>query len=776
MHVSVGQSKHLPPDLLFDIEHYKGTRSCDSSLSSTPDGLSTPPQTKTSRLRTPDDGLKTPTPSKVTELNCNSDNHKDGSETNVAISQDTVDSSCSTPHIPPQSDLKSSCNENSSNYFLINPKNIPRSPHLSKDFSPTGERIRSSIRARRQQRMLQNREKQRNSSELEKDSDLSASEPTSLVLVETKKCNDDITESVLESVKATLEKEKEKAGSDQLAKRVWGAACLKEDRPRPYGEKGYLINLNGSFSINNVKDLDNCSDFDSSCDTSLNYHDVNPPPPSQPCDTAQEDSASPQISSHVKNLQNKFDEKLVMTFGQMESPKPKRKMVSQLKKTFSNEVPGDQRPPPVRNWKIDNMAAKVDNPITKEIEKVESKPPAPSAGQKSYKSALEDIKLKLNLSKVPVEETSKIPVVETKTTHRMFSRINPLASPIFDKRSSSSSSRFRSSSPSPVDSNKSKPNRLFRIGDTPIFERRNVKSLLPTLFKRSDSDENLPASLAAGSYNKRSSQCLSPKQLQPVQSPSSQSQEKIFTFKPRISPTTDLRPNYSFHTSETRAITPPSSKPESKFYNLTSTKNMPKINSNYDSLAITSNNINSNRTNKFVCKNNKPLLPKKLATPTSPPAVSSTSKIAEKYISTATNHAKTDGGITDSQQYSKISKSSQPLRKSQPPPLADAGNRFKTSNSIGLMSPESIHKLSAKMTEAKNNNNNYGTQSAHTTNSSHNNSGNPRNSITRTTTTMSNNVFAQKLPTDAQVKRNCNKYDNKTNKSTKSFVLESTAL
>jgi LIM domain kinase 1 len=47
LHISVGHP--LPPDLVFDIEHYKGSQSRESSLSSTPDDLISPTVSKLSR-------------------------------------------------------------------------------------------------------------------------------------------------------------------------------------------------------------------------------------------------------------------------------------------------------------------------------------------------------------------------------------------------------------------------------------------------------------------------------------------------------------------------------------------------------------------------------------------------------------------------------------------------------------------------------------------------------------------------------------------------------
>lgn len=113
---------------------------------------------------------------------------------------------------------------------VIRPQDIPKSPHLGKDFSPSGERLRDSMRARRRQRFLGAQEQRRN---------------------------------------LTPETEsKERALKQALRK------C------RPFGERGYLVDLRpgGELQLQDVRDLNTYSDVDSSCDTSLNYHEINNPP------------------------------------------------------------------------------------------------------------------------------------------------------------------------------------------------------------------------------------------------------------------------------------------------------------------------------------------------------------------------------------------------------------------------------------------------------------------------------------------------------------------
>lgn len=145
---------------------------------------------------------------------------------------------------------------------VMRPHEIPKSPHLGKDFSPSGERLRDSMRARRRQRFLgaQQQHQQQQQEHLQQQRRGLTPETTST----------------------------ERALKQALKK------C------RPYGEKGYLVDLRpgAELQLNDVRDLNNYSDVDSSCDTSLNYHEVNatqttpaatptptPPPPAPPSPT-----------------------------------------------------------------------------------------------------------------------------------------------------------------------------------------------------------------------------------------------------------------------------------------------------------------------------------------------------------------------------------------------------------------------------------------------------------------------------------------------------------
>lgn len=143
-------------------------------------------------------------------------------------------------------------------------REIPKSPHLSKDFSPNGERLRNSIRARRQERMAKQRSMRTLTNFMTQQSTCSSdagSETSGMNL-------DDAEEFSSFSPKvATFGRVHELKPTSHRR------------RSRPYGDKGFIINVNdGLLTINDVKDLNNCcsDDFDSSCDTSLNYIECNP--------------------------------------------------------------------------------------------------------------------------------------------------------------------------------------------------------------------------------------------------------------------------------------------------------------------------------------------------------------------------------------------------------------------------------------------------------------------------------------------------------------------
>lgn len=131
-------------------------------------------------------------------------------------------------------------------------REIPTSPHLGKDFSPNGERLRNSIRVRRQERL----QKQRSLRSLANLMSTQGPSPW--------------------SNRAAHEPDGGANGAQSIDPNAFKLNGLADAtaKSKPYGEKGFIIHVNdGLLTLNDVKDLNNCfsDDFDSSCDTSLNY-------------------------------------------------------------------------------------------------------------------------------------------------------------------------------------------------------------------------------------------------------------------------------------------------------------------------------------------------------------------------------------------------------------------------------------------------------------------------------------------------------------------------
>ncbi|XP_019533661.2 LIM domain kinase 1 isoform X2 [Aedes albopictus] len=465
--------KPLPATIATEIKHFKGQKSNDSSKCTTPDGLATPPPTgvkpSLSRKRI-NEGMMVEEKENCEKTPVQDDGGFDmvdcvKSPKGAPATKDNVENN----NITNSDSTSSSVNVSG---FILGVTEIPRSPHLSKDFSPNGDRIRDSIRARRRQRMILNRENQRksldssnlglklNGIDLVVNADSSVSEPTSLIQIDPNALKQPpSTEDVLNLVKDTLE------NNPQLTRRYDASP-----RAKRYGEKGFIIHVdNGSLTLNNVKDLEGCSDFDSSCDTSLNYIDVN-----GSCTNGS------FLAAQTEDV------------GIRQGPKdiwsvPIVKVSSEVNETSS---------------------------VKQETPKV------------SPRTALDDLRAQLsmcrkdNLEKQSEKENVKVEtVVETKDTksNRMFSKINPLATILAGRNSSPEKERSKS----PLKTNKY-TSKLFRVSDTPIFERRNISSPVPSPMKRSDSGD----------------------QIKP---PKTASQDKpMFASKQKVSPTSDLKPQSSF--------------------------------------------------------------------------------------------------------------------------------------------------------------------------------------------------------------------------------------
>lgn len=158
-----------------------------------------------------------------------------------------------------------SSNENTPNeYSSPFMREIPKSPHLSKDFSPNGERLRNSLRFRRQERIQKQRSLRSLANLISQKSSCSwdSGNENSISSANTDDFESDRPSNYFNFPKLPL--------SDTNNIKPIGK------KSKPYGEKGFIIHVNdGALTLNDVKDLNNCysDDFDSSCDTSLNYID-----------------------------------------------------------------------------------------------------------------------------------------------------------------------------------------------------------------------------------------------------------------------------------------------------------------------------------------------------------------------------------------------------------------------------------------------------------------------------------------------------------------------
>lgn len=655
IHISVGH--RLPIDLIFDIDHYKGSASRESSLSSTPDGTNTPPACKTPRLRTPD-GLKA------------SVNNETNSS--VVVASDKTDDSavvskCDNNSNPNAQSIRSDCDRTNSiansNEIIptstdastgidakITLMDIPKSPHLSKDFGPNGDRIRDSVRARRQQRMQQNRESMRKLSDCRKQVDTNDKNDKNDECVSTQRSDQTVNEPVsLSDMQIT--------NGNNGGEKTTSRGEENDDRGkkiRPYGEKGFIINVNGGLlTLNNVKDLDNCSDFDSSCDTSLNYIESNAP----------------------------------IDVGSHQSDKP--------------------LPDVSQNGKIDPSPVSTSMDATGGVR------------TKSYKTVLEDLKMKLNLCKSKLESlenAGRETISSSRTSMRNYFKITPLVHgsahpPVNSEPSRDNGVMYSRSSPLSFVANrksmfedvaeneklKSSKSKLFRINDTPIFERRNVRAI-SSLFRRSDSDEHIPSKSTYKSMSSEATAAPTP--------------PTTFIFnKQKISPTSDLKANHSF-----------------------------------DTVAATHTHMNDDcRTKRgnFTLRKiaNKPEVFHSKPSTMSPKPKEYADKRSWSVKTNPVNHI-------DSRRQTKQT------YHIEPSPSHNA-NRS-TTGKVNLLSPERIHKLNAKLTEAKSNPKSQPSMSNHL---AHGN-GYLNRIYGKPTTTGHHHsaLIVHKLP-DSTVRRNVSKFD-----------------
>lgn len=181
LHISMG----LPIDLISDIDNFKGNQ----SLPTTPEIITLQPTISKKPNFVAEVFKKPTTPPMIKELSIES---CDVVDTNNIKKMKSPQSS------PPPAKLENVKIETKDKFIgtikkkieltaLIPPNCLlPRSPHLSKDFSPNGDRIRDSLRARRKQKILLNRS-ERTRKSLEINGGLAAT-PTNEE--QPKKCNE----------------------------------------------------------------------------------------------------------------------------------------------------------------------------------------------------------------------------------------------------------------------------------------------------------------------------------------------------------------------------------------------------------------------------------------------------------------------------------------------------------------------------------------------------------------------------------------------------------
>lgn len=286
-------------------------------------------------------------------------------------------------------------NENTSNECSPFIREIPKSPHLSKDFSPNGERLRSSLRFRRQERLQKQRSLRSLATLISQQSSCSwdSGNENSISSANTDDFDPDRAPNYFNFSKLPL--------SDANNIKLIGK------KPKPYGEKGFIIHVNeGSLTLSDVKDLNNCcsDDFDSSCDTSLNYIDPD--------------------SMHV-------------TIQSNTSPKPteNRFLFANSLKSSSFEVVL-----PENDESIDAIKYSLDE-VRENLNKCKSKLEAleivdVKIVKKSTKSKSKTSKVSLIDMLSPIKRKEQFDTVVTKSSNMsVFTRLHPVSSPILNNRS-----------------------------------------------------------------------------------------------------------------------------------------------------------------------------------------------------------------------------------------------------------------------------------------------------------------------------------------------------
>ncbi|XP_065370098.1 LIM domain kinase 1 isoform X2 [Calliphora vicina] len=384
----IASNQPVPQELLYDIENYQG-----GSISSTPVDILTP---KSNLSRD------------------NLDELGNSSHSLILAGITNIEEKEAVDEQPEQTE------EKVESYSL--PDGIPKSPHLGKDFSPSGERIHNSMRARRRQRFLQaqNASSQQN--------------------------EDDRTDQVLNAVKDSLQQDTARTSRRKV-------------------DRGFVLDISrsGVLNINNVRDLNNLSDFDSSCDTSLNYHEVN----------TMEEANTNDVNTNTTD--------------------PKDSCLNTIQES-DDHVDGGRN----KNATLNHSTPSIN--ITAHEEEEDTQQALDSLhnvkrnlAEKSYKSALDDIRTRLNLCKTKfdtIEEANRKNYNQSQNSMKSFFKVQstddvykapPDTYKMFGTLKSTNTSA----------NDKDDVKKTYRVNQTPVFGRKSQAAVTEIYKPHSDSLENL---------------------------------------------------------------------------------------------------------------------------------------------------------------------------------------------------------------------------------------------------------------------------------------------
>lgn len=404
----IASNQPVPQELLYDIDSYQG-----GSISSTPVDILTP------------------------KSNLSRDNLDELESSTTAITQTTVtDNPFSEVHM--EEKLQEKIDNSNSNLL---PDGIPKSPHLGKDFSPSGERIHNSMRARRRQRYLQ----AQHSGNVGEDHS---------------------TDRVLQAVKDSLQS---------------GGESNKNKTNKRNLDRGFILDINrsGILHINNVRDLNNLSDFDSSCDTSLNYHEVN----------SLDEVPVPSQLSNGKNMHVETKDNTLNTIQEMHTTDVLKKSQPCIEKLEENNENIIKVSPPDVSVSTSRSAVKDEQTSLDSLNNIKR-----NSSDKSIKIALEDFRTRLNLCKTKfdaIDEANRKNFNNSQNSMRSLFKVH--TNEDVYKSPPESMKMFQRFKPTKttVGSPEAEVKNTYRVNQTPVFGRKLQTK--PTEFYKphSDSLENL---------------------------------------------------------------------------------------------------------------------------------------------------------------------------------------------------------------------------------------------------------------------------------------------